>query len=153
MQQYSDVIKKRSSIRTYDNRPLNETDSEKIKDYIKKLPAYPFGIMTHFNVLNIDNNGTEKQKLGTYGFIKGARSYITAATTRTQYSLEALGYQMEKIILYATSLNLGTCWLGGTFNRDAFANSLDLDKGEFLPIITSIAVSYTHLTLPTTPYV
>lgn len=138
MQQYSDIIKKRRSIRTYDNRPLKEDDSKKIKDYISKLPSHPFGLKTNLNLINIDNKGESKQKLGTYGFIKGARSYVTAATTRTQYSLETLGYQMEKIILFATSLGLGTCWLGGTFNRSAFANALDLDKGEFLPIITSI---------------
>jgi hypothetical protein len=94
MQNCSEIIKKRSSIRTYDNRPLDETDRQKIKDYINKLPSHPFGIMTHFDVLDTHNKGEEKQKLGTYGFIKGARSYVTAATTKKQYRLEALGYQM-----------------------------------------------------------
>jgi nitroreductase len=42
------------------------------------------------------------------------------------------------VILYATSLGIGTCWHRGTFNRGAFANALDLDKDEFLPIITPI---------------
>jgi nitroreductase len=37
------------------------------------------------------------------------------------------GEVFETIILYATSLGLQTCWLGGTFQREAFARSLKLE--------------------------
>ena len=58
--------------------------------------------------------GQNAVKLGTYGFIKGAYSFIASSTVREEFALESLGYQMEKIVLKATELGLGTCWLGGT---------------------------------------
>ena len=42
------------------------------------------------------------------------------------------------MILFLTKENLGTCWLGGTFNRDAFCKSITLCEGEIIPAITPI---------------
>lgn len=52
--------------------------------------------------------------------------------------MEALGYSFEKLILYATSLGLGTCWLGGTFNRSGFAAAMNLKEGDLFPCISPI---------------
>ena len=46
-----------------------------------------------------------------------------------------------KLILYATSLELGTCWLGGTFKRSQFAELVALKKDEFIPAVTPIGYS------------
>jgi len=35
-------------------------------------------------------------------------------------NLENFGYRMELIVLHATDLELGTCWLGGTFFTQQF---------------------------------
>lgn len=53
-------------------------------------------------------------------------------------SLEALGYSFESLILYATSLGLGTCWLGGTFDHSGFASAMDLKEGYLFPAISPI---------------
>ena len=136
--EFSDLIKKRTSIRTYEYKPLENKTKEKIITFINDLSDLPFGIKTNFSIIETGNMGSNKIKLGTYGFIKGAFTFITAATTKGKYKLETLGFQMEKIILYAAKLNLGTCWLGGTFNRSFFAKAINLNSNEFLPIITSI---------------
>jgi hypothetical protein len=44
---------------------------------------------------------------------------------------------MECIVLYATQLGLGTCWLGGTFSRSSFSSKADLQPGEILPAVVS----------------
>ena len=44
----------------------------------------------------------------------------------------------EKLVLYATSLGLGTCWLGGTFNRGAFASAMEMKENEIFPIVSPI---------------
>ena len=50
--------------------------------------------------------------VGTYGFIKGASGFIIGCTERnSEDNLEDYGYIMERIILFATSIELGTCWL------------------------------------------
>jgi hypothetical protein len=45
---------------------------------------------------------------------------------------------MEKNILAATHLGLGTCWLGGTFNRSASASKINKRDDEVVPAITPV---------------
>jgi hypothetical protein len=44
---------------------------------------------------------------------------------------------MELLVLYATELGLGTCWLGGSFTRSRFSRKINLKKGEILPAVVS----------------
>jgi nitroreductase len=45
---------------------------------------------------------------------------------------------MERIILCATDLELGTCWLGGTFTRSRFAKKISATRAEDVPAVTSV---------------
>jgi hypothetical protein len=54
---------------------------------------------------------------------------------------------MEAIILYATDMGLGTCWLGGTFTRSSFAERMGLRAGELMPAVTSVGYPADGLTL------
>ena len=56
----------------------------------------------------------------------------------TKLLLEDYGYCMEKNILVATSLGLGTCWLGGTLNRSASASKINKRDDEVIPAITPV---------------
>lgn len=145
-QKYSDLIRKRISNRTYEHRALADSDKQKLTRFMDNLSDNPFGIKTRFTLIEAGSMGGNTIKLVTYGFIKGAYTFIAAATKHQDLSLETLGYQMEKIILFATSLKLGTCWLGGTFNRGSFANAIDLQEDEFLPIATPIGYPINKLT-------
>ena len=138
MQKYSSLIKKRYSVRSYEHEPLSDENKSSLLEYITGIPSSPLGIETRFSLVEAGALGQNSIKLGTYGFIKGAYTFIAAACTRDEYALESLGYQLEKIILYATELNLGTCWLGGTFNRGSFSKVMELSPNEFLPIITPV---------------
>lgn len=135
---YSDLIKQRTSIRSYEHKPLSDESKRLMMDFIGGIDDSPLGVKTRFSLIEAGSMGQNSIKLGTYGFIKGAYTFIAAAAQHKNYSLESLGYQMEKIILYATGLGLGTCWLGGTFNRGSFAKAVNLSSEEFLPIITPI---------------
>lgn len=77
-------------------------------------------------------------RFGTYGVILGATSFITGVVEKGDHYLEQFGYAFEKLILYLTSLGLGTCWIGGTFNRSQFARAAHLEKDELLPAITPV---------------
>lgn len=76
--------------------------------------------------------------LGTYGFIQGATGFIIGALDAGEKNLEDYGYQMEEIILFATSLNLGTCWLGGSFTRSSFARKINAADEALIPAVMSI---------------
>ena len=51
--------------------------------------------------------------------------------------LEDFGYLMEEVILFATELGLGTCWLGGTITRSSFARKIGLKDDESMPAVTA----------------
>jgi nitroreductase len=50
----------------------------------------------------------------------------------------AVGYEFEKLILYLTTLGLGTCWLGGTFKRGEFAKVMNLTDGMLFPAVSPV---------------
>jgi hypothetical protein len=51
---------------------------------------------------------------------------------------------MELMILKATELEIGSCWLGASFTKNRFANSFDLQPGEFIPAVTSLGYPSDH---------
>lgn len=129
-----DAVKKRYSVRNYKETEVASEIKGLIEPFIQSLNN-PFGKKVNFHFL--DNNGeTSHQKLGTYGVIKGAKQYIGSTIKSDPMALVALGYELEVVILYLTSLDLGTCWLGGTFNRKGFANAMNVKEDELFPIIT-----------------
>ncbi|UMZ73666.1 nitroreductase family protein [Natranaerofaba carboxydovora] len=135
----TEVIKKRSSIRTYKPVALSEEVESDLKNYSNSIES-PFSSEVRFVFLNDDSFVKETGgKIGTYGVIKGAKNFVTGVVKEDEaYSLLNLGYTLEKLILYATSLGLGTCWLGGTFNIKGLDKLTGLKENEFLPIITPI---------------
>jgi len=93
-----------------------------------------------FSIIQNNSSSDESQKLGTYGIIKGTNTFITAIIQNDEKNVVELGYYLEKVILYATGLGLGTCWLGGTFNRKDFENYIVLGQDESLAVL--IALGY-----------
>ncbi len=131
----NEVIKSRYSVRTYRPDNLSDKSKDELKKYADAIKG-PFSPRVRLEIIdpleNIDG------KLGTYGVIKGAKDYIAAIIEIGQNDLEQLGYVLEKFILYATSKNLGTCWLGGTFKKGDFAKLLTVKENEKFPIVTPI---------------
>ena len=121
-----DLIKIRRSIRSYKDDNLKQEDKKNIIDFIKKNHNNIFGCKLRFNFIDAsDLNPDDLKNLGTYGIINGAKYFIGGTINKNDnrnYCLVDFGYVFEKIILFITDLGLGTCWLGGTFNKKGFSN-------------------------------
>lgn len=141
----SKAIKDRYSVRTYDKKPVSDEIKEKIMSYAEKLNN-PFGVKIKFKFIE-KSTSASGEKLGTYGFIKGADLFIGATVPKVKCAQEALGYDFENLILYITSLGLGTCWLGGTFNKSAFAEEMKVNEDELFPIVTPVGYPASRLRL------
>jgi len=77
--------------------------------------------------------------LGTYGFIRDASGFVVGAVeSKAQRNLEDFGYLMEKVILRATAMGLGTCWLGGTFTKSSFGQKAAVQEGELVPAVAAV---------------
>lgn len=134
-----ETVTNRKSVRTYLDKPLSDEDRENLNifiDYLSATPS-PFGTPVRIRLFDV-NEQISSKKLGTYGVIKNARSYLGVAATDDSEAMEAVGYAFEKLVLYAQSIGLGTCWLGGTFNRGEFAKAMQITDGEFFPIASPI---------------
>ena len=131
-----EAIAARLSVRTYGSEQVEAAVIEKIKAYAAAIEN-PFEAKTdiHFVEKSTAANG---EKLGTYGFIKGAKLFICVTAEDRPDAALAVGYVFEQLVLYMTSLGLGTCWLGGTFNKGAFAQAIRLQEGTLLPILSPV---------------
>lgn len=137
-----ETVKKRYSVRNYKEQSIESEKRQAIESFIDSLEN-PFGPNVKFHTLNLQT-GQNTQKLGTYGVIKGASNYIGTTITREPLALEALGYEFEALVLYLADLGLGTCWLGGTFDRQSFSNAMKIEADEIFPIITPVGYAADH---------
>lgn len=129
-----DSVAARYSVRNYSDREIEADKHRALKDFIGALDN-PFARQVCYYYL--DQTAIKGQeRLGTYGVIKGARQYIGTTIKSEPLALEALGYELETVMLYLAHQGIGTCWLGGTFNRNGFASSMGISEDELFPIVT-----------------
>lgn len=140
-----EAVTKRYSVRNYDGVRVKKEVMDEIETFID-LIVNPFGNKVNFYFLDNEDINND-QKLGTYGVIKGAKQYIGTTIGFEPMALESLGYELEVLMLYLAHRDIGTCWLGGTFDRKGFAKAMDIGENEIFPAITpyGYAVSSKHL--------
>lgn len=62
----------------------------------------------------------------SYGMFSGVGSlFVLAGDEKNQHLLEQAGYYGERLVLEATKMGLGTCWVGGTYDRKKLAQALE----------------------------
>lgn len=132
-----ELIKLRTSTRSFDEKDIDSIKLRKLKDYIEYINKET-NISARFTLTTNKKESKDAKKLGTYGIISGANSFIVGILNKDETDSLEFGYLFEKIVLFATDLDLGTCWLGGTFKKDNFENSILLGEGEFIPIISPV---------------
>jgi len=134
-----EIIERRFSCRTYEETPMEDTLRRQLEAFLASNGGGPFGTPTRFKLVAATAEDSDTLRgLGTYGFIRGATGFILGAVSGGDKNLEDFGYRMEDAILYATALDLGTCWLGGTFSKSAFAAKMDLREEEVMPCVASV---------------
>jgi len=145
MESMIEAINKRVSVRSYTDEPIGQEKKQKIMDLLQPANEGPFGHQVRFALIDFSEiNKNEARSLGTYGFISGAKSFIVSAVKDGLGEIGGgrafvdLGYCFERVILTATNLGLGTCWLGGTFKRASFAKRINASKDEIVPAISPI---------------
>lgn len=73
---------------------------------------------------------------GDYGRVIRSPHYIVLLAPPGDDCLLDCGYRFEQMILEATRLGLGSCWVGGFFNGERLARSLAVREG-MAPIVLS----------------
>ena len=138
-QPITDLVRQRYSCRTYREIPIELDTRQKLDVFLSSLSHGPLGAPLRLQLIAAtEEDRAALRGLGTYGFIRGATGFLVGAVGQGHKNLEDFGYRMEEAILFATALDLGTCWLGGTFTKSGFADRLGLGEDEVMPAVTSI---------------
>jgi nitroreductase len=133
-----EIIRDRSSRRSYTPQPVEPEKLGALRAGFTGLRG-PFGGEARFMILDATGWGEGKiNSLGTYGTIQGARHFLVGIIRRGDHDMEDFGYQFEQVILRATDLGLGTCWIGGIFSRSRFADPAGVREDEILPAISPL---------------
>jgi hypothetical protein len=136
-----DLIRSRTSVRRFTGELVTGKARQELARCCQGVQTGPFGGACHFQL--IDNRiagGDHGERLGTYGIIRGARTYLAGATESIRHGLEDFGYLFELLVLKATDLGLGSCWLGGSFTRSRFAKTMDLREEQIIPAVSPIGI-------------
>ena len=127
----SETIKKRRSVRTFDGTKLREEDAQAIMECAKNVEN-PYAIPITWELLDAGEYGLSSP------VIVGTDTFIAGKMRRVPHAEEAFGYSFEKIVLFAESIGVGTTWIAGTMNRDAFERARALDPGEVMPCVSPV---------------
>lgn len=134
-----ELIRERYSCRTYLDSPIGEDRRRALAAAVASRQRGPLGAPLRFVLIAATEEDRQALRgLGTYGFIRGASGFVIGVVGRGKRNLEDLGYCLEEIVLFATDLGLGTCWLGGTFTKSRFAQKIGLRREEMLPAVVAV---------------
>jgi nitroreductase len=137
----TELIRIRKSCRTYDGRSIENTTLQELSSFVTTINQEAKIKGRFLLANNTDVDGKSARRLGTYGFISGARSFIVGILNGEEKGALEFGYLFEKIVLFATDLGLQTCWLGGSFNKSDFKQNVSVSRNEFIPIVSPVGHS------------
>lgn len=107
------AIDARRSRRRYLPTPIDETSKAQLEELAAELNA-----LGPIQFELVWNNGVAFTGFTkSYGMFNGVINYIVLLGPDDEVSGEQLGYHGETLVLAATGMGLGTCWVGGSFSR------------------------------------
>lgn len=105
------AMEQRHSVRQYTEKPLSEDVVIHLQKAIDALNE------DHWTDIQLVQDEPRAFDCFTakYGKFSGVNNYIVLVGPECKELSEILGYAGEKLVLFAQSLGLNTCWVGGTF--------------------------------------
>lgn len=131
MENLTETIKGRKSVRTFDGNPLSEQHRSAIERFVTQI-SNPFDIPVEFKILDAGEYGLSSPVLA------GEKMYVAGIVPKKPYADVAFGYSFEQLVLYARTLGIGTVWIGGTMKRELFESAAGLKDGEMMPCISPL---------------
>jgi Nitroreductase family. len=128
----NEAIERRCSRRTYIDRPIDDEKVRKLEALIKEGNNEG-----HLHLQLVLNDGKAFQGIRkSYGLFKGVQNYIALVGKEDKILREKVGYYGERIVLEATRLGLGTCWIGASFDKNSC--NCSVEEGEVLIAVIAI---------------
>jgi nitroreductase len=134
-----ELIRERYSCRKFIPSPIPESKLEELRQFSLSLEA-PKGAPPRFEFFaSKQGDAAELKGLGTYGMIQNPAAFV-AVVKGPGTDILGLGWTTELLVLKATELGIGSCWLGGTFRHGRFSKAAGLGPGERLAIVIALGL-------------
>lgn len=140
---FFDVVKKRCSVREYNGRPVDRNVLESMVDAGRRAPTARGEEPWEFIVV------VDKKKLAVLAditdhgrFLKDAQAAIIIVCRETKYYLEDGCAATENILLTATDLGVGSCWIAGDKKPYAASIMQCLNIPSGYKLVSIIALGY-----------
>ena len=118
-----ELIRARRSVRSFDGRSLDEATKAKL---LTCDMENPYGIPVTVKFLSAKDHGL------SCPVVTDCDLYVGGRVKDVPKACVAFGFSFERFVLYAQSLGLGTVWLGGTMNREAYEKAMELACDELM---------------------
>ena len=132
------AMKERHSVRSYEEKSIEAGTVEKLRSFIKECNKES-GL--HMQLVLNEPHAFEGF-MAHYGKFSGVRNYIALIGRKRNDLEEKCGYYGEKIVLYAQTLGLNTCWVGLTYSK--VKSAFQIDPGEKLCLVIAIGYGQTQ---------
>ena len=131
---FMDVVASRKSVRGYENRPVEEEKLSKVLEAARLAPSWANKQCCRYVVVK-DKAKIQELACGFNGWLKQAPVIIVACADPKDagthdgmnYYLVDVVISMQQLILAATDMELGTCWIGG-FDEAKVKKALDVPE-------------------------
>ena len=126
------AMEQRHSVRSYTDRPITGDVKEKLEGFIAECNAES---SLHMQLVT-DEPKAFGSFLAHYGMFKGVKNYIALIGPDNADLDELCGYYGEKVVLFAQTLGLNTCWVMMTYKK--VKSAFDVGAGEKLKLVIVI---------------
>lgn len=131
--QIAEVIRARRSTRSYLPQPMAEDAARELEAAAKSLNKGLSGEPARFALVSWSDEARCEMRLGDYGIVSHPRNFVVGAIRQSETAYTSYGYLLEQLVLKATDLGLGTCWLG--YFDPRFAGECKPGPDEVMPAI------------------
>ncbi len=127
-----EAIKERHSVRSYTARPIDGAVLAALNKEIETCNRE-----SGLNIrLVLNDPDAVKGLFASYGAFENADNYLALIGPDTDDLFERCGYWGERLVLFAETLGLNTCWIAGSYKKGRVKKLLG--SGERLAAIISI---------------
>lgn len=144
------AIPARTSRRSFEARLPKEETLARLERTCREFRPFP---EARTELVRVPAAGVFRGIIGSYGRITGAPCYLAfIGDMRSARVQECAGYTGEGLILEATALGLGTCWVGGFFGREPASAQVGLKGHESILGVSPVGIARDKRSLTDTTF-
>lgn len=142
--EFMDVVAARKSVRSYVDKPVEEEKLSKVLEAVRLAPSWANKQCCKYIVVK-DKTKIQELAGGFNGWLKQAPVIVVACADPKDsgvhdgmnYYLVDVGISMQQLVLAATDVELGTCWIGG-FDEAKIKKTLEIPENIKVVALTPV---------------